>query len=343
MKVTNSILVLFLLWLAPMSVFGQQIKEDMVAINDGAAQFNQTAYDSDVLYYSILRLNGGHFVNKYLLVGVETKFYSERIDIRNYLKQRYSVYAQYYFNPENKWVFFSELSANYGAVDFSQESSSGRVNFWESKLWGLSVGLGFNRFLNKEVVVQGKLNFDNYHNIHDNRRNDYAMSLKLGVSSLINFNDTSSFSKAYTARGRKQLNANLTIIGDKYSPYYDDGVSFRANYAQFVLKGLLLGVSSEFSINRDDRLLTLYVYTQYIQKLHNKLYAHVRAQTGKTALIFWDGYTYGMSGGLDYFLTPHTMIEANLISYDKLFKIDTDHRSSAFSYGPKINLRYFLR
>lgn len=348
MKVNYPILMLFLLLISPFYLSSQQIQKGLTSIN-GSAQLNRTKYTYNLVNQLGLTPNYGKFVTNHLLLGVEANVYKESVYNGKYINQKYPIYGQYYFNPTKKWVFFSELMANYNSTYTIQQSWGWGNNLYDSKSLGLSIGLGFIHFLNKEVVLQGKVNFENYHYIGNLKKYDNTGGIKIGLNSFINFQDSSSFSKDHVGKGRRLFNADFSYMEEYYlSPITP--INGRINYGKFLSKGLLLGISNEFGYDFDSptfldgiTLLNIHFYTQYYQKVRNKLYAHIKAQTGLTATSYLGNLTFGFSGGFDYFLTPYTMIEANLVSYDRAFAKSSQYNYDAFSYGPQINIRYFLR
>ena len=337
MQVRHTLLLIFLLFVSLHSGYSQQIQKGLSSIG-GSVEVNHSTHTNYEYSQIAIAPSYGQFINDHVFVGGQAQFF--RNSLYGYgrsVYQSYAAYGQYYFNPKSKWVVFSSLSLN-------ARLSVGDDKFNAQSL-GLSVGVGVHRFLNQELALRGDLTYsfgrviypykDLYQNLYArNNESPLPTKLKIGISSFINFGDTRSFTKSYV--GKKRQIVNLSCA------FYEDFTNLQLNYGYFVSDNLLVGASLEGGID-----LAPSIYVEYLQPLHKKLFAHVKVKNSIYGGNNTPGFTYGLDVGLDYFLTPYTMIEANLFSYQHRY-INEDpnfsyYHPNLFSYGPQVGLRYFLR
>ena len=343
MQVRHTLLLIFLLSMSLYRGHSQHIQSGLSSIR-GSVEVNHSTHTNYEYSQVALAPNYGQFITDHVFVGGQAQVFSNPVyAYGSSVYQSYAAYGQYYFNPNGKWVVFSTLSLNAGLRYPGSFSISD--NKFDAQSLGLSVGIGVHRFLNQELALQGELTYSLgritypmkklYESLYGGDGYPFALKLKIGINSFIDFGNTRSFEQSYVGKKRQIINATGGLT-------FEDLVTGQLNYGYFVFDNLLVGASLEGGAD-----IAPSIYVEYLQPIHNKLFCHLKAKNSVYGGNSTAGFTYGLDVGLDYFLTPYTMIEANLFSYQHRYIHEepnfSHYHPDLFSYGPQVGLRYFLR
>jgi hypothetical protein len=254
---------------------------------------------------------------------------------------------RYYFNPKENWKIFGGISLEYGHSK-SDYLINNLASSYPLSYLKPSIFVGFNRFLNNEVALEGKLSYDFIHHFVDKPNlppsdvNNWGLSL--GLKNFVQLKNGNTDFEGLVSKGRTVINGNLSLQGaardllNIYQPSFNGALNL--DYGKFVANGLLVGgrLNATF-YNSDFKHLDLGItpYIQYFYPVSKRLYLHGKAEFGISQNRFGATSNVNLGIGATYFVSKNVSIQFNALELSKSLNRGT------VTGGSNIGVRYFLR
>jgi hypothetical protein len=213
---------------------------------------------------------------------------------------------RYYFNPTSKVQYFGGVSLNLAAdILRAGEKTNDTKQFirtqGQERLYlGGSLFVGMNRFLNKEISLQGMLTYRFTHTLYQSEnKNNHDIGLTVNLANFINLSSEKESMQGLIDEGRTVIDGSLSL--------QKDGKGYiRAEYGKFVKKGLLLGIKTGGTSS-------VLGYIQYFHPISNRLMVHAK---GELEYVFSNRLAISeLAVGSTYFLSKNVALSLNLLSY----------------------------
>ena len=309
---------------------------------------------------STLTPSYGRFItNKILIKGKLEAIFSKNSETNNSYKiYDFSPEIQYYFNPTSQWKFFVGTSAGLTALNFNYPRSG--IRNYSSHDFHQSVYVGFNKFLNKEIAFEGTLGVS-----HSNLSlsqdlsafgtygltNLYTTGLNLSINNYVNFKSNDVDFDGLISKGRSVIDGKIslnTYTGKQYDVNNNNTIKVNGNYAslnaeygQFVMNGLLIGVKTNLILSDNVNTLGITPYAQYFYPISKRLMVNVKAEFNYNFIKNNRFGEYKAGFGLTYFLSKNVALDVNIINFNKTF--NSSNLSNNAYKSSNIGLKFFLK
>jgi hypothetical protein len=303
------------------------------------------------------------FITNRIMVGFKLDVLAYKSNALNYKYANYDFTPElrYYFNPQSTWKFFGGASVGLRTLSISYESPISSK--FTNHDFHQSVYVGFNKFLNKDIAIEGTLGINHSNVMLEpatlttstyRLTNVYTTGLNLSINHFTNFKSSDTDFEGLTDKGR-------TIIGGKLSlnRYSGTGIDANSNfqplkrrgnyailsaeYGKFVAKGLLIGVKTNVILSNQTKLLGITPYVQYYYPVSNRFLLHAKAELEYN---FTKNNNYGtFRGGLGatYFLSRNVALNFDVLNFNRYFNSTFPTTSNNKAINSNVGLRFLLK
>jgi hypothetical protein len=330
-------LILSLLSFYSANILSAQIQKGLTSI-DGALEANYSSYrifpiERKPAYentYLSFTPSIHHFVSNHISVGGKIGYTKDEhfFNTNGYMGGQFFVIqpsVKYFFNPKSKWNLYAGLQLSYENKVEEYVYTAIKNNI---EIYGANLNLGFNRFLNKQIALDGKISFGVYKGLYSYF---YSALSEIRLKNYMNLKDQEELENGNIAKNRILIDGNILLFDSEKID-----LTAQLHYGHFIAKRLAVGgkVYIIKSGRYNDIGFAVLPYVQYYHPITKKLFAQAKVFGG-----VGDGFYYGGSLGINYFLTPYVMVEANLLEGSKI----VDYWRYLTTVGPNVGLKYFLR
>lgn len=262
--------------------------------------------------------------------------------------------ARYYFNPKANWKFFGgaalgwtqgTLQSKYftrGSLTSQSTLSIGKPSY--------SIYGGVNKFLNKEIALEGALSYSNTIDALPIRglayyRDTRNIGLNISLNNFTNYRTADKDFSGLVDKGRTVMGGNISVFNILERENSNSwAAKIDLEYGYFLTKGLLVGVKSNIAFERDYKSYTLRPYVQYLYPVSKRLLLHAKAEAGFSYSPN-NVKSLALRGGVGatYFLSKHIAIDFDALNFTKTwYNSNLTPNLNASYFNPQMKLRFFF-